>query len=67
MLKLGGICRIKDCGELPEFKGITAEVVNMQTQELEPYTQYPLWARMLSGASKGKTFGFRYHEIEELS
>ncbi len=67
MLKVGGLCKVIDCAGLPEFKGITAELVNIQTQEFELYTQYPLWARVLSGMNKGKVYGFRYYEVEELT
>ncbi len=67
MLKPGGKCRIKGCSEIPEVKGITAEIVDIQTQEFESYTAYPLWVRMLSGVSKNRIYGFRYDEVEELT
>ena len=65
-MKIGDIIKIKKCDSLPEVVGENAEIVDMQIQEFEKYTVYPLWVKMTSGDRKGKIYGFRYDEVEIL-
>ena len=65
-MKIGAIIKIKKCETMPEVAGETAELVGMQTQEFEKYTVYPLWVKMLTGEREGKTYGFKYEEVEVL-
>ncbi|GAF75051.1 unnamed protein product, partial [marine sediment metagenome] len=50
----------------PELADESGEIVEMQTQEFEKYTVYPVWVKMLSGERKGKIYGFQYGEVEML-
>jgi len=65
-LGIGGIVKIKKCDPIPEVVGESAEIVDMQIQEYEKYTVYPLWVKMTSGERKGKIYSFRYDEVEIL-
>ena len=66
-LKVGDAVRIKKCGSMPEVIGETAEIVDLQMQEFEEYTVYPIWVKMLSGERKDKICGFQYDEVEVLT
>jgi len=65
-MKTGGTARIKECDALPELVGEGAEIVDLQTQDLERYATYPVWARVTSGEHTGKVYGFHYDEVELL-
>jgi hypothetical protein len=52
---------------MPEVVGEMAEIIDLQIQEFENYTVYPVWVRMLSGKHEGKIYGFRYDDIEETT
>jgi ribosomal protein S17 len=64
--KTGDLVKIKQCGPIPEVAGEDAELVELQTQDFERYTAYPVWVKMLSGERKGKIYGFQYDEVEVL-
>lgn len=65
-MKIGDIVKIRECNSLPELVGENAEIVDMQIQEFEKYTVYPLWVKMTSGEHTGKIYGFREGEVEIL-
>ena len=65
-MKIGDMVKIKKCDSIPEVVGANADIVDMQIQELEKYTVYPLWVKMTSGDRKGKIYGFGYDEVEIL-
>jgi len=65
-MEVGDIVNIKKCDSRPEIVGENAEIVDLQMQEYEKYRQYPIWAKITSGEHKGKTYGFRYDEVEIL-
>lgn len=65
-MKIGDIVKIRECNSLPELVGENAEIVDMQIQEFEKYTVYPLWVKMTSGERTGKIYGFREGEVEIL-
>ncbi|GAI80406.1 unnamed protein product, partial [marine sediment metagenome] len=65
-VKIGGIVEIKKCDSIPELVGEHGEIVEMQIQEFEKYTVYPVWVKILSGERKGKIYGFQYDEVEVL-
>jgi len=65
-MKIGEIIKVKDCSAIPGVVGEQAEIVNLQTQEFEEYTVYPVWARITTGERKGKVYGFHYDEVELL-
>jgi len=62
-MKVGDAVRVKKCDSMPEVIGETAEVIDMQMQEFEEYTVYPVWVKMTSGERKDKICGFQYDEI----
>jgi ribosomal protein S17 len=64
--KTGDLVKIKQCVPIPEVVGEDAEVVELQIQDFERYTAYPVWVKMLSGERKGKIYGFQYDEVEML-
>jgi hypothetical protein len=64
--KTGALVKIKQCVPIPEVVGEDAELVELQTQDSERYTAYPVWVKMLSGERKGKIYGFQYDEVEVL-
>ena len=66
VMKTGGTVRIKKCDAMPELVGEGAEIVDLQTQDLERYATYPVWARVTSGERTGKVYGFHYDEVELL-
>jgi DNA-directed RNA polymerase subunit RPC12/RpoP len=39
----------------------------MQIQEFDRYTAYPVWVKMTTGERKGKTYGFKYDELEVIA
>lgn len=65
-MKIGTTVRIKKCDSIPEVVGESAEIVDMQSRELEKCTAFPLWIKMTSGERKGKIYGFEYDEVEVL-
>jgi len=65
-VKIGGVVEIKKCDSMPELVGEHGEIVEMQIQEFEKYTVYPVWVKVLSGERKGKIYGFQYDEVEVL-
>jgi len=65
-MKIGEIVKVKNCDSMPEVAGESAEIVDMQIQEFEKYTVYPLWVKVLSGGRKGSIYGFKYNEVEVL-
>ncbi len=64
--KIGDLVKITQCVPIPEVVGEDAELVELQTQNFEKYTAYPVWVKMLSGERKGKIYGFQYNELEML-
>ena len=66
IMKIGEIIKVKDCNAIPQVVGEQAEIVNLQTEEFEKYTVYPVWARITTGVRKGKVYGFHYDEVELL-
>jgi ribosomal protein S17 len=64
--RTGDLVKIKQCLPIPEVVGEDAELVELQTQDFERYTAYPVWVKMLSGERKGKIYGFQYDEVEML-
>jgi len=64
-MKLGDTVKIKEC-PIAELVGENADIVEMQLQEFEKYTLYPLWVEITSGEHKGKFYGFKYDEVEML-
>lgn len=65
-MKIGDMVKIKKCDSIPEVVGSNADIVDMQIQEFEKYTVYPLWVKVTSGERKGKIYGFGYDEVEIL-
>jgi len=65
-MKIGDTVKIRKCEPIPEVVGENADIVDMQIQEFEKYTVYPLWVKITSGERKGKIYGFRYDEVEIL-
>ncbi len=65
-VKIGGVVEIKKCDSMPELVGEHGEIVEMQIQEFEKYTVYPVWVKVLSGERKSKIYGFQYDEVEVL-
>ena len=65
-MKIGDAVKIVKCNTMPEVVGESAEMVDMQIQEFEKYTVYPLWGKMTSGERKGKIYGFKCDEVEVL-
>jgi len=65
-MKIGDAVKIKKCGSMLEVVGENADIVDMQIQEFEKYTVYPLWVKMTSGERKGRIYGFQYDEVEAL-
>jgi len=65
-MKIGDMVKIKKCDSIPEVVGANADIVDMQIQEFEKYTVYPLWVKVASGERKGKIYGFGYDEVEIL-
>ena len=64
-MKIGDTVKIREC-PIAELVGENAEIVEMQFQEFEKYTVYPLWVEITSGEHKGKFYGFREDEVEIL-
>jgi len=65
-VKVGDTVTITRCLPMPDLSGESAEVVDMQLQELERYRTYPVWLKIGSGARKGKVYGFQPDEVELL-
>jgi len=65
-MKIGDMVKIRECDLMPEVVGGSAEIVDMQIQELDKYAVYPLWVKMTSGERQGKIYGFHYDEVEVL-
>ena len=65
-MKIGDTVKIREC-PIAELVGGSAEIVEMQIQEVERYRLYPIWARITSGERVGKTYGFKYGEVEMLA
>jgi ribosomal protein S17 len=65
-VKIGDAVTITNCVPMPDLAGERAEVVDLQTQELERYRTYPVWLKVSSGERKGKVYGFQPDEIEWL-
>ena len=65
-LKIGSTVKIKKCGPMPEVLGQNAEVVDLQTQEYDKYSVYPVWVKIITGERQGKIYGFRRDEVEVL-
>ena len=63
MYRIGAKCLIRDCSCVAGLKGAVGEIVDMQIQEDYPYSTYPLWVKILSGANKGTVHGFQYEEV----
>ena len=63
-MKIGDMVKISKCDSMPEVVGENARIVDMQIQEFEKYTVYPLWVKMTSGKRKGRIYGFQYDEVE---
>ncbi len=63
---IGDAVTITNCVPMPDLAGERAEVVDLQTQELERYRTYPVWLKVSSGERKGKVYGFQPDEIEWL-
>jgi len=64
-MKIGDTVKIREC-PIAELVGENAEIADMQFQEFEKYTVYPLWVEITSGEHKGKFYGFKYDEVEIL-
>jgi len=64
-MKIGDTVKIKEC-PIAELVGENAAIADMQFQEFEKYTAYPLWVEITSGKHKGKFYGFKYEEVEIL-
>jgi len=64
-MKIGDTVKIREC-PIAELVGENAEIAEMQFQEFEKYTVYPLWVEITSGEHKGKFYGFKYDEVEIL-
>ncbi len=62
-MRVGDMVKIKKCDSMPEVVGGTAEIVDLQMQEIEQYRTYPVWVKMTSGKRKGKIYGFRHGEV----
>ncbi|MCK4697951.1 MAG: hypothetical protein KAT53_06585, partial [Dehalococcoidia bacterium] len=65
-LRMGVVVKIEDCSAIPQVVGELGEIVNLQTEEFEEYTIYPVWVRITTGERKGKVYGFHYDEVEVL-
>lgn len=65
-MKIGDAVKIRECDSIPELVGRNAEIVEMQMQEFEKCTVYPLWVKITSGERAGKIYGFREDEVEIL-
>ncbi len=65
MIRVGALCQIKDCKEIPGVHGVLGQIVDMQIQEDYVYTTYPLWIKILSGEKSGKVYGFKYEEVAD--
>jgi len=65
-MRIGDVIKISNCNLMPEVVGEKAEIVDLQIQEFENYTVYPVWVKMISGKHAGKIYGFRYDDIEEV-
>ena len=65
-MKNGGIVKIKKCDSLAELVGEGGKIVDLQIQEFDKYTVYPMWVQITSGERKGKIYGFNYDEVEIL-
>jgi len=65
-VRVGDTVTITDCVPIPDLAGERAEVVDLQTHELEKYRTYPVWLKVSSGDRKGKVYGFQLDEIEWL-
>lgn len=63
LIKIDGVVEVKRCEVIPEAVNQDAEVVNPQ-RYVDSYRLYPVWVKILSGARRGKTYGFKYDEIE---
>jgi len=64
-MKIGDRVKIREC-PVAELVGENAEIVEMQFQEFEKYTAYPLWVEIATGEHRGKFYGFKYEEVEVL-
>jgi ribosomal protein S17 len=64
---VGDTVTITSCVPIPDLEGEHAEVVDLQTQELERYRTYPVWLKVISGERKGKVYGFQTDEVELLA
>ena len=58
-MKIGDTVKIREC-PIAKLVGENAEIAEMQFQEFEKYTVYPLWVEIASGEHKGKFYGFKY-------
>lgn len=67
MLRVGTICQIDGCRDIPAVQGELGQIIDMQIQEEYRYSTYPLWLRMMSGENKGRIYGFNYSEITDAS
>lgn len=63
---IGNTVKVMNCTTMPEIVGEQAEIVDMQIEEFDRYSTYPVWARITTGESKGKVYGFKYEELEVL-
>ncbi len=63
-MKVGDVVNIKACDSMPELVGCDAQVVDLQSQPHEKYRTYSIWAKLTSGKSKGKIYGFHDGELD---
>jgi len=63
VFRIGAICQIGGCEEIPEINGAVGQIMDMQTSEIDNTRAYPLWVEILSGGHKGRTLGFNYNEV----
>jgi hypothetical protein len=67
MLRVGAVCQINGCREIPGVDGAVGQIMDMQFQEIDYSRAYPLWVEILSGNHRGKTYGFNYNEVEVVT
>ncbi len=66
-MKVGDVVNIKACDSMPELVGCDGQVVDLQAQPYEKYRTYSIWAKVTSGRSKGKIYGFRDGELNVVA
>lgn len=67
MFRVGAVCQIVGCKEIPGIDGSVGQIMDLQTSETDNTRAYPLWIEVLSGGHKSGTFGFNYNEVEVVT